>query len=262
MEVKNVLEAPVSGREATWKLLQLRQDSLSVADYAVDFHTLAAEGAWIPEALFDTFLHGLSEEVKDELAARELPMDLDSLIALTIRIDGRLQERRREKRSDCGPNRSLKDPTLQLMNSRSPREDPSLPEFLQEPSKAADLPLPEQMQLGRTRLSPAERVRRFTTQSCLYCGTAGHYVFTCPFKRPSSFVGMSTLVGLKDNFASPLSRPPLHATLLWGYLFKSLQILIDSGADLRLMDVTLASEVSIPTRPPFPWMLEHWKGAL
>lgn len=29
-------------------------------------------------------LNSVSEEVKDELAARELPTDLDSLIALTI----------------------------------------------------------------------------------------------------------------------------------------------------------------------------------
>jgi hypothetical protein len=44
--------------------------------------------------------YGLSEEVKDELAAWELQTDLDSFIALTILIDGRLRERRREKRSD------------------------------------------------------------------------------------------------------------------------------------------------------------------
>jgi hypothetical protein len=95
-EVRKVFEAPGSGREAARKLLQLRQDTLSVADYAVEFHTLAAESTWNPEALFNTFLHRLSEEVKDELAARDLPMDLDSLIALTIRIDGRLREYRRE----------------------------------------------------------------------------------------------------------------------------------------------------------------------
>ena len=52
----------MAGREAARKLLQLRQDSLSVADNAVDFRTLAAEGAWNPEALFGTFLYGLSEE--------------------------------------------------------------------------------------------------------------------------------------------------------------------------------------------------------
>ena len=54
-------EAPVSGREAARRLLQLRQDSLSVADYAVEFRTLAAEGAWNPEALFDMFCIGGSK---------------------------------------------------------------------------------------------------------------------------------------------------------------------------------------------------------
>ncbi|XP_071031219.1 VPS10 domain-containing receptor SorCS1-like [Oncorhynchus clarkii lewisi] len=44
------------------------------------------------------FLHGLLEEVKDELAARELLTDLDLFIALTIRMDGRLRECRKEKR--------------------------------------------------------------------------------------------------------------------------------------------------------------------
>ncbi|XP_045080421.1 uncharacterized protein LOC123492194 [Coregonus clupeaformis] len=83
-EVRKVFDSSLSGREAARKLL--------VADYAVDFRTFAAESAWNPESLFDTFLHGLSEVVKDELAARELPMDLDSLIALTIRIDRRLRE--------------------------------------------------------------------------------------------------------------------------------------------------------------------------
>jgi hypothetical protein len=49
-------------------------------------------------------------------------------------------------------------------------------------------------------------------------------------------------------FFSPYS-PPLHATLLWGDQSKSLQILIDSGADMSLMDATLASELGIPTQP-------------
>ena len=59
--------------EAARKLLQLRQDSRSVADCAVDFRLLAADCAWNPEALFDMFLHGLSEVVKDELAAGSYP---------------------------------------------------------------------------------------------------------------------------------------------------------------------------------------------
>jgi hypothetical protein len=65
----------------------------------------AAESAWNPESLFDSFLHGLSEEVKDELAVRELPVDLESLIALTIKI-GRLRERKSERRPGLGHTRS------------------------------------------------------------------------------------------------------------------------------------------------------------
>jgi hypothetical protein len=91
-EVKKVFDAQFSGREAAWKVIQLGQDSRSVADFVVDFRTLAAESAWNQEALFDMFLHGVSEEVKDEFAARESPTDLYSLIALTIGIDGRLRE--------------------------------------------------------------------------------------------------------------------------------------------------------------------------
>jgi hypothetical protein len=55
--------------------------------------TLAAESAWNPELLYGMFLHSMflhcvSEEVKDELASQELPTDLNSLTALTIRING------------------------------------------------------------------------------------------------------------------------------------------------------------------------------
>jgi hypothetical protein len=70
----------VSGRKAASKQLDLHQNSLSVADYAVDFCTLVAESVWNPESNFDTFLQGLSKDVKDELAARELPVDSTPLL--------------------------------------------------------------------------------------------------------------------------------------------------------------------------------------
>jgi hypothetical protein len=58
-----------------------------VADYAV-VSTHWQLSAWNPKPLYDIFLYGVSEEVKDELTAREQPTELDSLIALNIRIDG------------------------------------------------------------------------------------------------------------------------------------------------------------------------------
>ena len=117
-EVRKIFDAPFSRQEAARRLIQLRQDSRSVADYVVDFHTLA-ESAWNPEALLDMLMHGVSEEVKDELAARELPTDLDSLIALTIRIDWRLQERQRERKFEFAF--TPRDPTLLPNQPRSSR---------------------------------------------------------------------------------------------------------------------------------------------
>ena len=90
-EVRNVFDAR-SPEEATRKLIQLYQDARTVADYALDFRTLPTESGWNSEAMFDMFLHRVSEKVKDELATRELPIDFDSLITLTIHIDGRLRE--------------------------------------------------------------------------------------------------------------------------------------------------------------------------
>lgn len=43
-----------------------------------------------------SFNRALSDELKDELAARDPAKDLVSLIDLAIRLDNRLQERRRE----------------------------------------------------------------------------------------------------------------------------------------------------------------------
>ena len=54
---------------------------------------------------------------------------------------------------------------------------------------------------------------------------------------------------LRTTYLLPLLAPPLHATLLWGDQSKSHQIRIDLRADMSLMDVTLASELSIPTQP-------------
>jgi hypothetical protein len=104
------------------------------------------------------------------------------------------------------------------------------------------------MQLDRARLSPTERLRKLSTKSCLYCGTTGHYISTCPLKDQAHQVGTSTLVGRMRSFPSSISRTPLHAILLWGDQSKSLRVLIDS--DESFMDAILVSELEIPLSIP------------
>lgn len=93
-EMRKVFDHLVSGYQAATRLLQFHRGSRSVADYAIEFRSLAAKSNWTLEALITSFYHGLSESLKDELAAREDVQDLATLISLAIH---RLRERRRNR---------------------------------------------------------------------------------------------------------------------------------------------------------------------
>ena len=143
----------------------MRQESQSVADYAIDFRTRASQCDWQPSALCDVFLHGLAPYMKDELAVRETPPTLDKVIELATRIDVRIRERRRERLCEG----RVQSPTFR------PRE-------FQAPAEATHPDETEAMQLGRTSLSSAERDWRRRSNLCLYCGQPGHYISGCPSK--------------------------------------------------------------------------------
>ncbi|KAF7642995.1 hypothetical protein LDENG_00246800 [Lucifuga dentata] len=161
-ELRKVFDQSSSGREAARGLLHLCQGHRSIQDYSIDFWTRAANSQWNTHSLYDAYYHGLSDLIKDELASRELPADLDSLILLTIRIDNRLMER---KRNRSVTQTAVLDPEAAaggILRSSSPRTDSDEP-----------------MQVGRTRLSE-EHQRRLQLNLCLYCGHPGHRVCSCP----------------------------------------------------------------------------------
>ncbi|KAK3517551.1 hypothetical protein QTP70_012622 [Hemibagrus guttatus] len=85
---------PSRERCLTSSLLQMRQGIRSMAAYTIDFRTVAASSGWNEQALQAAYVQGLSEELKDELADRDPPNDLEALYELVIRLDNRLQERR------------------------------------------------------------------------------------------------------------------------------------------------------------------------
>uniref|UniRef100_A0A8D0CUG7 Gypsy retrotransposon integrase-like protein 1 n=1 Tax=Sander lucioperca TaxID=283035 RepID=A0A8D0CUG7_SANLU len=98
-EMRKVFDHPVRGKEAAKRLFSLRQGSRSVAEMAVEFRTLAAVSGWNDEALQGVFINALSETLKDELVSHDESPTLDNLISLTIRLDNRIRERRRERRA-------------------------------------------------------------------------------------------------------------------------------------------------------------------
>ncbi|XP_075444753.1 retrotransposon-derived protein PEG10 [Ascaphus truei] len=162
-EFRRVFDTPGRKITAASSLLHISQGDRPVARYALEFRKVAAETAWNDEALSSVFWQDLSEQLKDELAAHEHPSDLEGLIAICIRVDQRLQERRSER----SHHHQVK-PRTSLIHS-------SFPEV-----PATDVPEP--MQLGGNKLSTSKKQRRRSVGLCLYCGNSGHFVPQCPLK--------------------------------------------------------------------------------
>lgn len=179
-EMRKVFDHPLQSKEASSRLLSLRQGTGSVTSYSIDFRILAAETGWDEKALQGVFFRGLSEEIKDQLAARDETKTLEELISLAIRLDNRLAERRRER----AVRKSVPPPPLYVHQPRQPApvDHPSPgPSHAASPAPAPPaLSTEEPMQLGRMRLSPEERQRRLRLGLCMYCGQPGHILALCP----------------------------------------------------------------------------------
>ena len=164
-----------------------------------------------------------------------MPTEFDSLIALTIRIDGRLRERRLERDLDfaCMPSDSTWPPShLEVAESTQ-----GLPTFLK---------------------SHRRWQRHCFSNLCNWAVTSGtatqdqqkelsvlwdfwSFCVLLPGKRSGSPVGASTLVGHMENCFASLTLTPFHVILTPHWLLNRTSPLSPS---------------------PFPWMLERWTGAL
>ena len=174
-----MLDHPTEGSDAAGRLHTIRQGNRSVADYTLEFHTLAADSGWDDVALRSAYRRGLSEELKD-LLVRDRPTSLNELATLAHRLDDRLRERRREKAqlregpSRKSPIRHGENQYFKNLVTTNPVSFPSGTE-VSKPTEGE-----EPMQLGRARLTPDICERRFQERRCFYCGGRGHVLRTCP----------------------------------------------------------------------------------
>lgn len=157
-EMTKGFDRSVFGSEASRLLATLRQGRRSVADFAIEFRTLASTSGWNNPALVARFLEGLSLELREEIYARGAPAELDPLIDLAIRLDRCFEQRRRARTPSS---------VIYTLSSAVPSRH------------SADA---EPMQLGSVRISPEERQHRIINPLCLYCGTAGHFTSNCSLK--------------------------------------------------------------------------------
>lgn len=146
-------------------LRNLKQGTTTAEMYCSEFRRWAPESGWNDAALRSQFRMGLSDAIKDALVNFSYPASLEEAMSLAIRIDRRQRERRREQ-------------TTAVANYIPPLP----PDYSTSSAKSEEEP----MQLGSTRLSAQEHMRRRNMGLCLYCGLKGHMLRSCPTRPGNS----------------------------------------------------------------------------
>ncbi|CAI5690006.1 unnamed protein product [Oreochromis niloticus] len=161
---KGVFDKGSSVEDAGHRLINQKQGRRSMANYSIDFWTLAVQAKWGSEALKAALLNNVNEELKDEIMMWEIPSSLEALMSLCIQVDDRLRARQASRKQQFWELPASREDQPESREARSIREEEG-----EQP-----------MQLGHSRLSPAERQRRFAVGECLYCSCKGHFISACP----------------------------------------------------------------------------------
>ncbi len=231
-ELRKVFDRSALGNEAARALSLLRQGTRTVSVYAIEFRTLAASSGWNSRALWDHFLHGLAEHIKDEIYSLELPPSLDGLVELATRVDFRLALRSQHR------NMENRHESFDLPPSARGATSPRVGFSEEEP-----------MQIGRAHLTARERRHRIAHGLCLYCGEAGHMVTACPYKRQPLSGERSRTVSVTAALLPSGGRTTLPAVLQSEGVTHTVAALVDSGAEGDFMDIELARRWGIPIFP-------------
>ncbi len=115
-----VFDRSVYGREASRLLAVLHQGERSVADFAIEFRTLATTCEWNEPALVG-FLEGLNIDLREEIYAREPPAQFDQLVELAIRLEKCLSNGGASE----DPSPDSEKPRLQLLIHLFPDQNPN-----------------------------------------------------------------------------------------------------------------------------------------
>lgn len=166
---------PDHGKSSSARLLQLKQGSDSVAEYAVKFRILAAESGCNETTLTAVYCKGLHSELQLELACREAGLALDQQIQMNFRLDQHIKSR-------SGPSGGK---TVRARLVHTPQE-PAHRGLTEKP-----------MEIGSYHLSRQKWGRRVANSLCLYCGGKEHVITQGLLRRGPG--KMATLLVLTLN---------------------------------------------------------------
>uniref|UniRef100_A0A8C6LIY6 CCHC-type domain-containing protein n=1 Tax=Nothobranchius furzeri TaxID=105023 RepID=A0A8C6LIY6_NOTFU len=227
-DFKMPFDKPESAADVVRQIWSLRQGKLSIAEFSIEFRTLAATSTLDEASLKGAFTQALNEQLQDQLDFCQEPPDLESLITLCSRME------RRHKARPRGNHFPL----------------PSRFNYPRHVNSAAPaLPPSEPIQIGRARLTQEERNMRMSTGACLYCGMSGHFVANCPkqLKLQDPSAAPRVLVGGSRSDLN--SRCVLDCSLSHNQITLPSLALIDSGCELNLLDQQLVEQLRVFTLP-------------
>ncbi|KAK3531899.1 hypothetical protein QTP70_034403, partial [Hemibagrus guttatus] len=220
---KEVFGQPERDSSLGERLCRLKQGSMSVSEYALQFRTLAAASGWNEQALITMYLQGLDPRVRLHLAAYEDSIGLERFIQLSIRYATCMQL--------CLEEHQGQTATVTLARP---------PETVNDPE-----PDSEAMHLGHSGVSAAERQqerqRRLTQNRCFYCGGSGHFVGECPI-RPARPMVSALLPDL--NVMKPLS---IWVSLATSGFCVAATALLDSGSAGNFISGSLCRQLHLRT---------------
>jgi hypothetical protein len=187
---------------AAHEIRNLSQRNGPISVYASRFLQLRSDLDWNESALLYQFKSGLSNEIKDLLLHHDIPDDLDSMVKLAVRIDGRLTEHRQEKNRRTFPSRPNNG------NSSTPASNftPPRPNHSYAPPR----PTGDMMDVDSVKrgpLTPQEREHRFKNGLCIVCGKAGHIKMNCPQRRQVNAVSTASPTLSYHNPYANLEKP-------------------------------------------------------
>lgn len=135
---------------------------------------LTVEAGWPDAALKGIFYQSLIDCIKNHLCAQPETTHFEELVNAALRLDIRLHERHAE-RSHQNRKPPPNAPSLTLMSNA-----PSL-SGLESPPNIPEEP----MQIGHSKLTAEERLKRKNEGLCFCCGNPGHLVTQCTLRLNS-----------------------------------------------------------------------------
>lgn len=211
-QLREVFEYPAGGRSASAQIIPMSQNHRPIAEYSIEFRTLAAQSGWNDNALKEVFQNSLDAELQAELACKGESSTFSEYITLTIHIDNLMRNAPARPKGRASSNSQISTP--------KPMNTPVSSPTTVEP-----------MQLGYAPISSEEHERRRDCNLCFYCGNAGHRRNSCPAKTPHHAKPVSplqTIMPYHKVFTQEVS-------VLYDNVTLSFSALIDSGSALNLI---------------------------